>query len=72
MSALIIRRPDEKHERLKRLAKARGVSVTVGERVKVLPKERVQVVAGKRTRYMVPKPPDQVSADEGMIRYPIA
>ena len=28
MSALIIRLPDEKHERLKRLAKARKVSVT--------------------------------------------
>jgi hypothetical protein len=28
MSALIIRLPDDKHERLKRLAKARGVSVT--------------------------------------------
>ncbi len=28
MSALIIRLPDDKHERLKQLAKARGVSVT--------------------------------------------
>ena len=28
MSALIIRLPDDKHERLKQLAKARGMSVT--------------------------------------------
>jgi len=28
MSALIIRLPDDKHERLKQLAKARGISVT--------------------------------------------